>query len=115
MRFDAGNQLGLGGVVSFAGVPSVATYTETTPGIGNVYGRCWAAASVPGGNLDEGWDATSFSLTFRSVGTGVPTNLRGANTRFYETFYPVHGTFHAVCTPSTNSIATGTVTLDVTF
>ena len=114
MSFDTSTTWNLGGFVSFRGTPLAGTYTESSVGLTNRYGLCWTAASVPASfNQDELWTGSSFSLTLSSIGAAVPTNLTGVSTHYYLSDYPVHGTFHAVCTP--NSIAQGTVTVDVTF
>ena len=42
-------------------------------------------------------------------------NVHGASSPSYVSYYPIHGTFHAVCTPTSNSSAQGTVTLDISF
>lgn len=114
IRFDSNSLIGLGGPISFHGAPSASTYTETTSGLLNTPGLCWAAASGPGVDVDQYWMSTSFTLTFSSVGSGILTNVPGAS-GLYVTDYPVHGAFRSVCTPSSNSTATGTVTLDVRF
>ena len=114
IRFDSNSLIGLGGATSFSGTPLAATYEQSTSGLLNTLGVCWGAASVPGADFDQWWVSTSFSLTFSSVGTGEPTNVPGAS-GLYLIDYPVHGAFHAVCTPASNSNASGTVTLDVDF
>ncbi len=116
-QFDVASLIGLGGVVSFHGTPVVTTYTQSSQGFFQGGPLCWSAQSAPGGNYDESWVATSFSLAFSSVGAAVPTNTPASNGNFDEVDYPVHGTFHAVCTPSSGqgNHASGTVTMDVSF
>lgn len=113
-RFDTPDLFGLGGAISFYGTPSAATYSESSPGLLNGFPLCWSAQSMAGGNFDEQWIASSFSLTFTSVGPGASTTRHGTGSA-YVTDFPVQGTLHAVCVPTSNSLATGTVTLDATF
>ena len=115
IRWDAPPVTGLGGDVSFRGIPAAGTFTESTSGLVTGFGPCWSASSAPGGNLDLRWVPSAFSLALSAVGPSVPTNLRGASGPGPLADYPVHGTFQATCAPAPGSPAQGTVTIDVAF